>query len=269
MLSLSLELPEFKVIKHEKYSNNHLVSVEKNTLEERCIHWGFLSSTVHDRRTRKVRDLPLFKENVYLLIHVKRYKCLGCLEVFSERYESVLLGKHQTNRLREHLYQLYLDTTIQYVSLKMNIPYTTLERIFYSIAQEKAMEHQETLSKTMKQDHLVLSLDEVAVRKGHQYETVLMDAQLGCVLGMVHQRTTESTKQLLNQNVLSKEAVHTVVMDMWEPFHKAVKSMLPTVTIVVDKYHVIQKVTQALDKVRKKHSNLKKVRYLFLKGYEN
>jgi len=137
----------------------------------------------------------------------------------------------------------------------MNIPYATLERIFYSIAEEKTMEHQETFSKTMNQDHLVLSLDEVAVRKVHQYETVLMDTQLGCVLEMVHQRTTEPTKQLLNQIVLSKEAVHTVVMDMWVAFHKAVKSMFPTVTIVVDKYHVIQKVSQALDKVRKKHSN--------------
>jgi transposase len=116
---------------------------------------------------------------------------------------------------------------------------------FYPIAEEKATEHQDTLSKAMDQDHLVLSLDEVAVRKGHQYETVLMDAQLGCVLGMVHQRTTESTKQLLNQNVLSKEAVSTVVMDMWEPFHKAVKSMFSMATIVVDKFHVIQKVTQA------------------------
>jgi transposase len=30
------------------------------------------------------------------------------------------------------------------------------------------------------------------------------------VLGMVHQRTTESTKQLLHQNVMSKESVKTV-----------------------------------------------------------
>jgi hypothetical protein len=30
MLSLSLGLPDFKVIKHEKYSDYHLVSVEKN-----------------------------------------------------------------------------------------------------------------------------------------------------------------------------------------------------------------------------------------------
>ncbi|WP_243292135.1 ISL3 family transposase [Bacillus sp. FJAT-47783] len=150
----------------------------------------------------------------------------------------------------------------------MNIPYTTLERIFYSIAEEEETKHQETLSEMMDPDHLVLSLDEVAVRKGHQYEIVLLDAQLGSVLGMIHQRTTESTKQLLHQHVLSKGAVQTVVMDMWEPFHKAVKFMFPWATIVVDKYHVIQKVTQALDQVRKKHPKLKRVRYLFLKGYE-
>jgi transposase len=85
---------------------------------------------------------------------------------------------------------------------------------------------------------------------------------------MVHQRTTESTKQLLHQNVMSKESVKTVVLDMWDPFHKAVKSMFPMATIVVDKYHVRQKVAQALDQARKEHSNLKKSRFLLLKGYE-
>ena len=150
----------------------------------------------------------------------------------------------------------------------MNIPYTTLERIFYSVTEEEETKHQETLWEMMDSDDLVLSLDEVAVRKGHQYVTVLLDVQLGSVLGMIHQRTAESTKPLLHQHVLPKEAVQTVVMDMWEPFHKAVQSMFPWATMVVDKYHVIQKVTQALDHVRKKHSKLKQARYLFLKGYE-
>ena len=69
---------------------------------------------------------------------------------------------------------------------------------------------------------------------------------------MEHQRSYDSTKILLTKNVLSKKVIHTVVVDMWEPFHKAVKSSFPEACIVIDKYYVVQKVTQALDQVRKK-----------------
>ncbi|PEA54954.1 hypothetical protein CON64_09690 [Bacillus pseudomycoides] len=147
-------------------------------------------------------------------MRIKRYRFHNCHEDFSEIYESVSPGYHQTNRLRQYLYQLCVDTTIQHVSTKQNIPYSTLERIFYSVAQEKAVEHQNVINCVSDLDDLTLSLDEISVRKEHQYETVLMDAKLGCVLGIIHKRTCESTEQLLNLRVKSPEAVKTVVVDM-------------------------------------------------------
>jgi transposase len=145
---------------------------------------------------------------------------------------------------------------------------TTVERIFYSIAKEKEMELLEHLESVLETNELVLSLDEVAVRKGHRYETVLIDAQSGSVLAMEHQRSYDSTQILLTKKILANKCVHTVVMDMWDPFHKAVKSIFPEACIVIDKYHVVQKVTQALDQVRKKIPGLKKGRFKLLKGSE-
>ncbi|MEI5906910.1 transposase [Bacillus spongiae] len=62
-----------------------------------------------------------------------------------------------------------------------------------------------------------------------------MDAKLGCVLGMIHERTCNSTQQVLHLNITSPEAVKTVVLDMWKPFHKAIKSLYPFASIVVDR----------------------------------
>lgn len=115
---------------------------------------------------------------------------------------------------------------------------------------------------------MVLSLDEIAVKKGHQYETVLMDARAGSVMGMHADRQCDSAINLLSQNILSKEMVQTVILDMWGPYHKAVRALFPSASIVIDKYHVVQKVTQALDQARKEFSPLKKARYLLLKGCE-
>jgi transposase len=268
VFSVSLDLPEFEVVKQVFLDDCNLVHVEKNTTEERCSCCGFPSNNVHDWRTRKVRDLSVLGKPLYLFVKVHRYCCHNCDEVFSQTFESIEPNKQQTKRYREYLYEMCHCSTIQEVSQKEKMPYTTVERIFYSIAKEKELEHLNHLEGDLGNNDIVISLDEIAVRKGHRYETVLMDAQSGCVLGMEHQRSYDSTKSLLTKNILSNKFIHTVVLDMWDPFHKAVNSIFPEACIVIDKYHVVQKVTQALDQVRKKIPGLKKGRFKLLKGAE-
>ncbi|MED4299909.1 transposase family protein, partial [Geobacillus stearothermophilus] len=176
MLSIPLGLPEFKVIKQELHSYDYAIHVEKTETQERCPHCGFATSSVHDKRTRKVRDLAIFHQPVYLFVKVKRYRCWNCSQVFSASLESIEPNQHYTSRFCEHLYELCEGSTIQEVSRKHRIPYTTLERIYYSIASKKAKERQ-TAIEASSQEGMVLSLDEIAVKKGHQYETVLMDAK--------------------------------------------------------------------------------------------
>jgi len=115
VLSISLELPEFEVIKQLSFSNQYFVHVQKKCHEERCPHYGCMTSYVHDRRTRKVRNLPILNHSVYLFVLVQ-----NCQSIFSEPYESIQPNKHQTNRYREYLFELCQDTTIQDVSRKQD-----------------------------------------------------------------------------------------------------------------------------------------------------
>jgi transposase len=140
VLSISLGLPEFQIVKQELLSYGYAIHVEKTETQERCPHCGFLTSTVHDRRTRKVRDLAIFRQLVYLFVEVKRYRCWNCFQVFSASFESIPPNQHYTNRCCDYLYELCEGFTIQEVSRKHRIPYTTLERIYYSIASKKAKE---------------------------------------------------------------------------------------------------------------------------------
>lgn len=269
MFSVPLELPEFKVVKQVFHEEFFQLNVVKKSTDERCPYCGFLTNHVHDRRTRKVRDLKVLDKPLFLFVQVNRFRCFNCDEVFTQTFESIQPNKHQTNRYREYLYEQCLGSTIKMVSEKENIPYTTLERLFYSIATEKEIEHINELEENLRDEELVISIDEVAVRKGHRYETVLMDAKTGRVLAMEENRSFESTQLLLTKNLLSQSCVETVVVDMWKPFHKAVQTLFPAACLVIDKYHVVQKVTQALDQVRKLFPTLKKGRFALLKGYEN
>jgi transposase len=269
MFSVLLELPEFEVVNQEIFPSHYFVHVEKKAEEERCTYCGFHSSVVHDKRTRKVRDLPILNKPLYLKLYVNRYRCQNCNEVFSASFESVASHQHYTQRFRLFIYEQVLGTTIQDISRKYQIAYSTVERIFYSVADEKARDHQAAIEEKQANQEITLSLDEVAVRKGHKYETVLYDANLGAVMGMHQHRDFHSTLELLTLKVFHPEQVKNVVVDMWDPFHKAIRTAFPNAQIIVDKYHVVQKVTQALDQVRKKIPGLKKARFHLLKSYEN
>ena len=252
MFSVLLELPEFEVVNQEIFPTHYVVHVEKKAEEERCPQCGFHSSIVHDKRTRKVRDLSVLNKPLYLMICIKRYRCQNCEEVFSSSFESVASHQHHTQRFRLFVYEQVLGTTIQDISRKYQIAYSTVERIFYSVAQEKANDHQTAILEIQDDQDITLSLDEIAVRKGHKYETVLYDANLGAVLGMHQNRDFDSTIELLSSKIIHPAQVKNVVVDMWDPFHKAIRTIFPNAQIIVDKYHVVQKVTQALDQVRKK-----------------
>lgn len=268
MFSVLLELPEFEVVKKGTFDTHYLVYVEKKA-EERCTYCGFHSSVVHDKRTRKVRDLSVLNKPLFLMACVKRFRCQKCDEVFSSSFESISLHQHYTNRFRLFIYEQVLGTTIQDISRKYQIAYSTVERIFYSVAHEKAKDHQVLIQEIQEGQEITLSLDEVAVRKGQKYETVLYDANLGAVMGMHQHRDFASTLDLLSLKVIHPEQVKNVVVDMWDPFHKAIRTALPNAHIIADKYHVVQKVTQALDQVRKTIPGLKKARFYLLKSYEN
>jgi transposase len=269
MFPVLLELPEFNVVSQEIYDTHYSVHVEKIVDEERCTYCGFFSSDIHSRRTRKVRDLSILNKPLFLLVCIKRYKCQNCNEVFTPSFESIGSHKHYTNRFRYFIYEQVLGTTIQDISRKYKIAYSTLERMFYSVADEKANEHETIIQEAQDDQDITLSLDEVAVRKGHKYETVLYDADLGAVMGMHKDRDYASTLELLSLKVIHPERVKNVVVDMWDPFHKAVQEAFPSAQVIVDKYHVVQKVNQALDKVRKTIPGLKKARFHLLRGYEN
>jgi len=270
MFSVLLELPEFEVTKQAIFDSHYLIHVKKLTAKERCTFCGFHTSIVHDKRTKKVRDLSILNKPLYLIVTVKRYYCENCGEVFSSSFDSIQLHQRYTNRFCQFVYEQVLNSTIKDACQKLKMAYSTVERIFYSVAKEKAAKHTESMGKIQdeKQD-ITLSMDEIAVRKGHKYETVLYDADLGAVMSMHQNRDYNSTLELLTSMDLDPKKVKNVVLDMWDPFHKAIRQVFSNAQIVVDKYHVVQKVVQALDQIRKQIPGLKKARFHLLRSYEN
>jgi len=74
-------------------------------------------------------------------------------------------------------------------------------------------------------NHLsVLAVDEIAIRKGHNYLTIVLDYLTGRVVFVGKDRKSKTLKRFFNQMTLKqRKSIKAVVMDMWDPFINAVK----------------------------------------------
>ena len=126
-----------------------------------------------------------------------------------------------------------------------------------------------------------LGVDEKAFRKGHDYMTIVCDNDRGVVEFVSEGRNTESLRQFYaSRTTKQRQAIQAVAMDMHEPYVQATLQELPLGKdkIVFDRFHIMQHMSQAVDKVRRQEhallsergdDRLKGTKYLWLKNQQN
>lgn len=99
-----------------------------------------------------------------------------------------------------------------------------------------------------------LGVDEKAVRKGHHYESLVVDLDRGTVEAVVDDRTQASLETYYRQFTPEELAtIEAIALDMWEPYILATHACVPDAArkIVFDRYHATTQVTKAVDEVRR------------------
>jgi transposase len=77
-------------------------------------------------------------------------------------------------------------------------------------------------------DLQILAVDEISIKKGHKYLTVVLDYLSGHVVFVGKDRKAKTLEGFFNQlSDDQRESIAAVVMDMWDPFIKAVKKKCP------------------------------------------
>ena len=70
----------------------------------------------------------------------------------------------------------------------------------------------------------ILAVDEISIRKGHRYLTVVLDYRSGRVVFVGKDRRAKTLESFFDQlSTQQRDGIQAVVMDMWDPFIKAVK----------------------------------------------
>jgi transposase len=98
-----------------------------------------------------------------------------------------------------------------------------------------------------------IGIDEVSYRKGHKYVTVVYDLERSCVV-WVGEGKKRSTIDSFFNNILSdyqKKHIQWACCDMSETFIGAIKAHCPNAKLVLDRFHIVKALAEAVDEIRK------------------
>jgi transposase len=127
-----------------------------------------------------------------------------------------------------------------------------------------------------------IGIDEIQWSRGHNYLTLVYQIDEGCkrLLWVVGERSEESLRKALR--LLTDEAragLRFVCSDMWKPYLKVIREELGQAVHVLDRFHVMKKMNEAIDQVRREEASrlkqagyehiLKHSRWCLLKRPEN
>lgn len=233
------------------------------------------AAPVHDRSPspRLFQYLPILAWPVLLRYSMRRVDCPRC----GVRVEQVEWsdGKSPTTRS----FRLFLSRWAKKLPMKtvaetFGVSWRTVyESVHWTVSWGLA---HRVLGKVG-----AIGVDEIQISCGHAYMTVVYQIDQGCrrLLAVAEERKAESLRMCLDSlGAETCQGIEAVCTDMWRPYLKTIKSMLPRAMNILDRFHVIVRFNAIIDEIRASETRemrrkdchlLANTRYCFLKRTEN
>ena len=228
---------------------------------------GKFTSSVHDK-LKPIRSVYLDScgTNVDLIIYKKRYHCYNCNKIFMEDLAINTSKGNISNKVKIQIRKdlLNYNLSFKYIADRNRISITTVENEMMNIISSMP-EHVINLPK-------VISFDEFkADTKQGKYAFILNDPIHKKVLDVLPERKKERLLQYFTY-CKNRHSVEFVISDLYEPYLQVTQIMFPKAKYVVDRYHYITYIMDALDSIRIRLQNTygeKSKEYKLLKNKKN
>ncbi len=226
--------------------------------------------TVHQTSTKIFYDIPIRGKRVGIQIRRRRYKCAKCKGTFFLRPPELHATRFITRRLGHWIWQQSLRSSFADVAYDVGIDEASVSRIFLEACKARESRN---LSRGRKHTLRWLGIDEVFLlsyarsRKSAEQlavealkeepdlrkkpQCLLTDIENRRVVDLLPDREPGTVAEALEKLRNSGVQPELVTMDMYHPYRTAVREVFGRNTrIVVDKFHVVQTINKAFDKVR-------------------
>ncbi|WP_229704097.1 ISL3 family transposase [Caldalkalibacillus thermarum] len=249
-----------------KKVNENWIAVLEPTPRSYICPLCFKKSQNHERkRTRTLchRWIPSWG-TLYVEVPVYRQRCNDCNITWGITWQGIPERGKATEPFKRIVVEYCHKKSIELASKETGIPYSTVERWYYDTDLEPLPDSHTHSSPEE------ICIDEFALKKGHQYGLVLLDAKTGHVWQVSEGRSRKKIQYALEQWPF-KQTPKVVVTDLAPGMSKTVRSIWPKANIVADKFHVLQLLIRSLNNARKlsgrwatKHLNIRHQQRLLL-----
>ena len=203
---------------------------------------------------------------VNLIIYKRRFHCYNCNKIFTEDMGLNTKNGNISNKTKIQIRKDLLDynMTIDKITIKNHVSKYVVRKELEE-ATEMIPDYQKNLPR-------VISFDEFKADTNEgKYAFILNDPIHKKVLDILPSRKKERLIQYftLTEN---RRSVEYIISDMYEPYLLVQKVMFPHAKYVVDKFHYIKYIMEALDKIRirlQKEYGEKSKEYKLLKNKKN
>jgi transposase len=198
---------------------------------------------------------------------------MKCGRVKSEKLDWLANNPFYTKRLAYHVGRRCRASSIKDVAKELYLDWKTVKDLDKQYMQEQ-------LRRLPRPKPRAIGIDEVSIRKGHEYRIVVSDLERGRPIWFGGIDRSAASLDGFYEYIGEKACkdIKLAVMDMWKPFEKSTKKNAPQAAILYDKFHVIRHLNGALDKIRKQEyarlagqdrKYIKGQKYILLSNREN
>jgi transposase len=194
-----------------------------------------------------VEDLSLIGKRVYLHIIKRHFRCPVDKRIHAEDIPWVSKWSRVTKRLAEHISRLTAITTNQEAGWFLGFNDEVVYRIDKEILEEKARQKLEPPPPAVN-----ISVDEVSYRKYYQYLTNVIDTDRRLIIWNRQGRKAEVLdKYYQGIGPDNCQKIESVALDGARTYISSTSKYAVKALIVYDKFHIMQKLNNTVDTVRK------------------
>ena len=228
------------------------------------------------RRGSSSRDFqapPIGHKKVVIRWAVPRIECRDCDIVRQVKVTFAPLHKRYIKRLEQYVLFLLHAATIQDVAAIVGLSWDVVKGI-----QKRFLRRRFRLPRLKGVRRI--AIDEISIRKGHRYLTVVLDLDSGKVIFVGDGKGAKALKPFWRRVKRCRQCkIRAVAIDMSPAYMSAVRVHLPKANLVFDRFHIVKLCNEMLTKLRRAlyhevtemmHKKvLKGTRWLLLKNPKN
>ena len=243
----------------------------KKPHHRRCVVCRSRDVTLGGVETYSLRSLPIGGRAVFLVLELHILHCTSCGALRQESRDVAEARKSYTRAFARYVIELSSQMTMVAIARHLGVGWDLVKEIIKHRLSTRAKRR--SWRKVRR-----IAIDEIAVRKGSKYMTVVLDLDTGEVLYTALGKDQKALAGFFARLRRARAKLEAIAVDMSPAYARAIKEYWPgEVAIVHDHYHVVANMNEVIDQVRRDEQNrlegegkklIKGSRYLLLRAKE-